>query len=495
MKIVSAKLISPIFLCTLFLWSIFIIWLGNNVLITTDAQKYAILAKNVIEGKGFGLAGKPELIFPPGYTFALIPFLIFQISLEKAVSVLSSVSTFLLGLFVYKLVSLLSRKTALFTSIFVLANGNIALWSALGMVEPIWLFSIVASFYFFLVDGEKSFFLSGLFAGFSYLLKPESVAYIFIFVVLYYIKKNVRIKPLLLFFLPLLVIIFLYSFWFYRQTGKISISGKTATIYWDSYIENKSIVRDEIVYSLRSDLTIGTTIKDGRVVETDLAKRIRENIPSFKLALFEILLPLRITLFVLLLSFILLREKRSFYIYISVFLLPTVSVLLFHIENRYLMTFLVLTILLLSSTLVSAAKKKGFRYKTVAFISFLTLILVTYYSYLPLRKEFKNLRDEKIKIKTITESLDVQNNLILARKPVYSFYLEKDYYSIPWVENLDDLQRFLAAQKEYVIILDEWSMKTMPVTHTLIEQNHEGMGLEKVKYSKDNNITVYEKKL
>jgi len=480
------------FITTAFLWGVAIFYLGSDILHTTDAQRYAILAKNLLDGKGYTLAGWPELVYPPGYSFVLIPFLILGISFDKAIALLNAIAIFGLAVIIYKLVQfILGRQIAIVSSLFIVANGNIVYWASLGMVEPVWLLSLFASGYFFLLRKNKFTLLSGFLAGFSYLFKPETLGYVFIFLMIHFLKKEKDLIKYLRFLIPFILIVFSYSFWLYKNSGILTYSGKTAGLYWDSFIENKNLKQYDLAYFLHSDNSVGITLKDKSPISINLIKRLSINLNNAKRALFEILLPLKIILFALLLSFVKLKKKSRYLIYASAFLFPSFSSLVFHIENRYLIFFIVYVVFIITFAIFTVNRRRV--NKLVSLFLLFTLVVITYYSYWPLKTEFKNLKIDKSEIKTAIADSNIQNSLILSTKPVYSYFLEKDYYPLPRVDDYDKLKGFFNYYSNYVVILDDWSKNTMSKEDAYIQDYANNLGLTKVGGNQYSKIRIFKK--
>lgn len=467
---------------------------SQKLLPTTDAQRYVVLTQNLISGKGFALGQHPELIYPPGYSIALVPFLIYGLSSDLSLALLSSLSFILMNLFLFVfLKKVFDKNIAFIVFIFVLINGNIIFWTLVGMSEPLWLAGMFSSAYLFLLNNRKEKIISGLVAGYSYLLKPETLGYVVLIIIILYFLKRINVKSFVFFVLPFLGIVFLYSIWIFSHSGVWSFSGKTATIYLDSYIENKTITRDELAGRLNNDGSVGINLKYISEDKPNLADRLIYNIHDFKRALFELFLPLKFIVVSGMFTLFLLKKVRKLFIYLIILTTPTLSSLLFHIENRYLVTILIAGIVFLSYSMVAFSYGKSFMNKIMVVIIFCALGLLSYYSFLPLRFEYQELVRKKAEVIEFIESFNSDKRLILSRKPVYSYYSEKDFYQLPYTGDVEGIREYLSKKSDYIIILDRWSSDTIPLTHALISENYIDLGLKVIKYDNNDKI-VFEKR-
>ncbi|HJX58975.1 MAG TPA: hypothetical protein VJ481_00260 [Patescibacteria group bacterium] len=455
--------------------SIVVFILGKDVLHTTDAQRYAVLANNLVSGRGYTLNGFPELIFPPGFSLLIVPLVLLGLSLDLSVAIVMATGYFLLGLAILLLTKeFFEEKIAMLASLFVLVNGNLILWSVLGYAE-ILLFGFLLMAAYFFIAKKKNVYLSGFLAGLAFLIKPEALIHIFLFLsVLYLFRRKTFVEKLKKFSLPLLLIIFAYSSYLFIHTGKLAVSGKVATLEWVRYIEDKNLTAERIFYRNNEDGTLGPTIKNYSLSGINLKERVRLNLISLKQASFEILLPLKIVLVVIFLNLLFIPKTRKLFLLLAPFVLPISISLVFQIEQRFLFPLILFTIFFLAHALLLPFKSKG-KLLTggILLASLLTLLAMTYYSYYPLRKEIPNLKREKAEILSFV-SLIGNVPLILSRKPVYSYFAGADYYPLPWVETEGDFEKYLNKHNGGLIILDDWSRNTLPETESVIRNNFLG---------------------
>jgi hypothetical protein len=475
--------------------------LSRNALLTTDAHRYALLANNIVRGRGYTLFGHPEYIFPPGYSFLVFPFVLLGLSLQDSVAALMGFSLFMTGFFSFLLLKrVFNLAMAAVASLLLVFNGQVIYWAVQGYVEVIMMAFLLGTFYFLIRSKDSDFFVSGIFASISYLLKPESLIYIAVFVFLLIFETVLkgkgkiinflsfrkilpRNKAICFFVLPVLLTIFSYSLFQFKFTGKFEISGKFSTFYWDSYIEHPEYSRDQITMTLRPDYTIGLNPKEVSTVSlSDIESRVYENLKSYKKSVFELLLPLRLSILSVAIIFLILKKERKHMLYIFLFGLPTLVVLFFHVENRYLISVLVANIFLLSIPLAGNVLKSRFRFLAAIFGLF-TLLELEYYSFLPIRKEYAGLVDENRKITNFVAE-NIGNLNTLSRKPVYSFYAKTDYYPLPWTGRGEKLLEYLKVYKDSdtLIVLDDWSKNTIPFTDSFIKKEKGKIPLDVVVY-------------
>jgi len=468
-------MLRKLFLVLIFGLSIVVFILGKDVLQTTDAQRYAVLANNLVSGRGYTLDGFPELIFPPGFSLLIAPLILLGLSLDLSVAIVMATGYLLLGLGIFLLTKeFFEEKIAMLVSLFVLVNGNIILWSVLGYAE-ILLFGFLLMAAYLFITKKKNSYLSGFFAGFAYLIKPEALIHIFLFLsLLYLFRRKTLVENFKKFSLPLLLIIFAYSSYLFIHTGKLAVSGKVATLEWVRYIEDKNLSAERIFYRYNEDGTLGPTIKNYSLSGINLKERVRLNLISLKQASFEILLPLKVVLVIIFLNLLFIPKTRKLFLLLAPFVLPISISLVFQIEQRFLFPLILFTIFFLVHSMLLLSKSQDkLLTKGILLASLLTLLAMTYYSYYPLKKEMPNLKREKTEILSFVSSIG-NVPLILSRKPVYSYFTGADYYPLPWVETKEDFKKYLDNHKEGLIILDAWSRNTLPETESVIRNNFAG---------------------
>lgn len=466
----NSKTISFIAILILITLGLLVFYYSENVLVNTDSQRYTILANNFILGRGFSLNGYPELVYSLGYSMFLVPLIFFGVSLPLSVSLLSVIFYSLLGFSVFLVVSAKHNKLiGLFTSLFIIINGNIILWTMLGDSEILMVPLLVFSYFFITKKKEH---IAGIFAGLAYLVKPEALFYagIFLFIALINNKnyKKFRIKN---FLMSVLIFMVPYVMYLYINTGTISLSGKSATIFWDRYIEDSSFVREQYVYKLNSDNSVGLDNLRAEHLGIDLTRRIRVNVLRYKQSVFELLLPFNIVSVFLILIFVFKKNIRGTIIFLGLLCLPTLTTLLFHLENRYLISLLIFGVGILSLAGKDLfIKKSHFVQKVISILSLSLLAGVTYYSFLPIHDRYDNLVLEKSKIENFIFQNQISSNVILSRKPVYSFYAQKDYYPLPWTKEEKLLEKYLDSNADATVILDDWSYNSIPTTDKILRE-------------------------
>lgn len=464
-----------------------------DILLTTDAHQYGILAQNLINGKGFTLGGLPELIFPPGYSILLIPFLFF-FDPNRAVLLLMYLGFLSLVVGMFLLTKKYTNgKIATIAALALLLNGNVIYYILLGYAEILMFAALLLSFYFFEQENKKKLFLSGALLGLAYLIKSEAILYMGVFICLRLFTKSLTLNRNFIYFaIPLLICIFGYSVYLYQHTGEIALSGKLAVLEWDRYIEDHSIDRHSIIYRLYPDWTLGPSLKNYSLAGIDFYKRGLINITAMKQAVFELLLPLKIILPILVLSLMVWKQYWKLFLAIAIINIPIAVTLLLHIENRYLFSILISIIFLLS---VSAGNlpvvnlKKNLLKTLTSLSAFAGLFLLTNNSYLPLRADLPGLIEQQKENLEFLKNNPVENDIIISRKPVHSFLAGKDYSPLPYTRDPGVLTAFLDRYPNATIILDRWDFYTLPQVHSLIKNDYHSSQKQMVK---DKQVLIFE---
>jgi len=442
-----------------FILGLIIFKLSFLYLPTTDAQTYSLLANNLVEGRGYSLGGKTELIFPPGLPFLLTPFIALGLSMDVAINLFFALTYLGLVLLVfYFLKSYSEKRTALITTIFIFLNGNFLLLLVNKQIELVWYLFLLAGGLFFYK--KKYPLLVGFLWAFAYLIKPDTLGYLGVvyFCDLLSTKKIKRVVQTL----PIVLLVVIgYSLFLHQSIGGWHLSGKMATLNWDQYVEMPSFNRDSLVYRLNSDLSIGVKAEDFSWEKISWMSRIQNNTLDFKQVVFELLLPLKIVLPIILLTFLLFKKKKVFKEFL--FLMPLFSVLLFHVEKRYLIPILIFSIFWLVRNTEIDKKRITWIQRLGVVASLVSLILITYYSYLPLKVESINSKKERVGVNEMMGGLRNTEKIIYSRKPVYAYFLETDYSPLPYVNDCQQVNLFFE-DKQGVIVLDNWSKYTLPKT-------------------------------
>lgn len=390
--------------------------LGTQVFKTTDAQRHAILAVNMLEGRGYALGGFPEIVFPPGYSLLLTPLLLVGFSAQQAVTALSSLSASLIVAMSFLILrKKYSVATSFLLSFFVLVNGHFLLWTALGHTEIVWVATMLIALYFFV---DNKYAASGLVIGVAYLVKPETLAYAAFGLVFVLLKSKNR-KDLAKYLLPLLVVIASYSSYLFSNTGQLALSGKIPTLEWSSFIENPETAREEVVHRLNPDGSVGPNLGNYSLKNVNLIKRASLNALALKQSLFEIFLPLKVFAVLALGIFVVFAKHRKKMIGEAMIVSPALVAILFQIENRYLILILGIGIFWLVRAATTGAKTRlGM---SISAASFVFLLALTFYSYLPLKAELPDLKKQLLTFDSQSQDIS-EVELIISRKPYYSFF-------------------------------------------------------------------------
>lgn len=443
----------------------------------TDAQRYAILAKNIVEGKGYLLGGWLELLFPPGYPLLLVPFLSVGLSLDISVNLLLALTAGGYGLLSYLFISQ-GKNVYGFTILAVLLNGYFLLWGLWGQIEFVWLLVMLGIMYFKI---ENKSVIEGFLWSLAYLLKPETLAYLGLVLIYDLLIKKRKKGWLKAYLMPTLVVIG-YSIFLYLNTDRVMFSGKSVGLVWDKWVES-SVPREKYVYRLNQDGSVGIDVRNMRIEGIDWLSRLKINLYDLKNILFEVLLPFKWVVAALSFGFVTFKKLRKKMLMESFLFLPTLTILLFHVERRYLTVVMAVVFFWIVRFMTKGLASKSLLKKVAGGVFLVLLVFMIWFSRLPLLSEYPDLvRKKKHYIKK-TKQLPSGINIIYARKPAYSFYREADYYPLPFIEKSEDMEKYVESLKNTngVMVHDDWSKYTLPKTHEYLTKKSGQQGFGYVK--------------
>jgi 4-amino-4-deoxy-L-arabinose transferase-like glycosyltransferase len=355
----------------------------------SDAAKFADIARNLVEGYGFGsnfrflgtinteqvrMFPYPATWTPPAMPYAIAAFFeIFGISDTSAIAtsifffILTVIFTFLLGK------KLFGKTVAVLSSLVVLINQNFVDYAKTGASETLFMFEIVAIPYLMLLKKRWATYLGFAFLVLMYFTRPQ--AFIFIMgYILFYLLLNLKPKKAIVSFLAvvvagLLVDRFILSF----LNGKYflySISGRGINAITQ---QSQSIAV--------SDTLRGVGQQSSSFILT--IKKAGLNLFNFYRSLPQIANPYLFAFFVLSpLAFFKKKEERAFLVTVFFtaflsFLLPALTIPFYRYIHPVLpLVYIAGTAALVSIVRMFIPKKNGKAYVPVVVSAFLVTVFV-----------------------------------------------------------------------------------------------------------------------
>jgi 4-amino-4-deoxy-L-arabinose transferase-like glycosyltransferase len=243
---------------------------SSSLIIENEGGEYATIAENLLAGKGYvglGSTGKPQLLFPPLYPFAIaLISMLTTVNTELAARMVSLLMGFALVFVVFKIGTLMyGRSVGLMSGALVGLHPLLARLSVSVQSEATYFALVFAGVYWSLksLDLPKISWLcgAGLCLGLAYLTRPEAVLFVlllsgFLCVVAYSTPHRWRT---ILTRIPLMVVAFAlvaspYVFFLYRHTGQIRIEGKSPVNYVIGQRVMSGMVAQEAVFGVDDDL-------------------------------------------------------------------------------------------------------------------------------------------------------------------------------------------------------------------------------------------------
>jgi 4-amino-4-deoxy-L-arabinose transferase-like glycosyltransferase len=220
---------------------------NSSLIIENEGGEYAAIAENLLAGKGYvglGSTGKPQLLFPPLYPFAIaLISMLTTVNTELAARIISLVMGLGLVFVIFKLGTFMyGRSVGLISATLVGLHPLLVRLSISVQSEATYIALVFAGVYCSIksIDGLKIRWLlgAGLCLGLAYLTRPEAVLLVlllsgYLCVVSYVTSHQWRT---ILARIPLVVVVFAvlaspYVFFLHRHTGQIRIEGKSPVNY------------------------------------------------------------------------------------------------------------------------------------------------------------------------------------------------------------------------------------------------------------------------
>ncbi|HUU39294.1 MAG TPA: glycosyltransferase family 39 protein [Candidatus Desulfaltia sp.] len=217
----------------------------RSLYIDPDEGYYLLLARNLVNGNGYGFNGLPNIIFPPFLPLAIASIYIFIHNLQLSLNIITALSGTLLGVIVYliarKKISRLASYGCFLLALFS-QELNAFLPAALRYTEVLYrgsdilnCFLVLASVYCLILLVEKDRYLPATLAGLTlalaYLTRPEGFILFVGYLILLILLKSFSLialswKRLTCFLLIFVAFTFPYVFYLRTITGQWTLSGK-----------------------------------------------------------------------------------------------------------------------------------------------------------------------------------------------------------------------------------------------------------------------------
>lgn len=269
----------------------------RSLYVDPDEGYYLLLARNLVNGDGYGFNGLPNIIFPPFLPMAIASIYVLIHDLQLSLNIITALSGTLLGVIVYLIARKKISRLASF-GCFLLAmfsqELNAFLPAALRYTEVLYrgsdilnCFLVLASVYCMILLVEKDRYLPAALAGLTlalaYLTRPEGFILFAGFLSLLVLLKSfsfiaVSWKKLTCFLLIFVAFTFPYVFYLRTITGQWTLSGKISasqryrTALLQVILKENWQVFEKIHYSLNSAATEMNDLYFGYHQESDEAQ-------------------------------------------------------------------------------------------------------------------------------------------------------------------------------------------------------------------------------
>ncbi len=469
--------------------------------IDPDEGYYLILARNLVESKGYALNGLPNIIFPPflplliglfffvfkDFIFSLnlitalsgviIGFIVYEIS-KKKLSLPGKLGVAILALFIYQLNAFIPLSSRY---IKVLYRGSDILNVLL----------IITSLYFIikLVEENQNKFsiLSGLFLSLAYLTRPEAfILYILLIFILIIFKffslGGLSYQKIISFVFTFMILASPYILYLQQTTGQWMISGKITAAQkyrntllkvienedWSSFfsihysLNNELLEIDDVYFGFYKE----TKTENNKLFDIKL-KTIWENLGLYFI-IPKTIFPLYLLPFFLLglwKAILDLKKKKNSYDVILLILFPyslLIEVLSYPIPRHHLFLlpvfiyYSVQGIIFLSSkfsrkNLITKRKMESF-----ILVLIIGLIINTYIKNIPkslfLNPRFERAKEVEVRISQILKEKKAE--VIMSTHPEFAVRAQSDWQVLP-IGSLQDIVCFALKKEVDFIILRE----------------------------------------
>lgn len=464
-----------------------------------DAANYAVLGKNLIEGRGFvGISGQIDLYSSPLYPFFIGIFHLFIENIELAGRLVSVLFGTLLIVPVYFLSKrIYNKKIAIISSSLVVFYFILIQYSIEVLSESIYTFLItfgVLIGYIALVEQKNILYLlAGITFGLCYLARAEGIGYIFILILMMGIfwlinqkrepKRKLFICSILL-ILGLFIISTPYLVFFHDQTGHwiVGQKGGVSLEYGEAMLSKDPLAREKALCGLTED---GTRMKGHFFLINEMEKvnkfdyiihhpkeRAKVYVINAGTEYYSTIPSIFPPLLILLIGVGLFRRewtrerfKKEIYM-ASVVVYPLLLYPLSHIEPRYLVPILPIAIIWSANGITELQNwldqntadlkidwlKQRLIFKNIVFVIIL-LSLISMTALIPFHYYSDQPTEHKEAGLWMKENVP-KNPVIMAKRPYIAFYAEGTYIPIPYA-NYTAMMRYAKLHDVKYIVMDE----------------------------------------
>lgn len=505
-----------------------------------DAANYAVLGKNLIEGRGFvGISGQIDSFSSPLYPFFIGIFYLFIKNLELAGRLVSVLFGTLLIVPVYFLSKrIYNKKVAIISSILVVFYFVLIQYSIEVLSESMYTFLLAVGVligYIALVEQKNILYLlAGFIFGLCYLTRAEGIGYVLVLILMmgiFWLLNQKREAKRKLFICSILLILGLfivsapYLVFFHDQTGEwiVGQKGGTNLGVGEVWLSKDPLAFEKLVYGLTEDgmrmkghpFLVGEMEKVNRfdyIIHhpKEIAKayvisagnEYYRAIPS----IFPPLLILLIGVGLFRGGWTRERFKKEVYM-ASIVVYPLLLYPLFHIESRYLMPVLPIAIIWSANGInelqdwlhqttadlkIDWLKQRLIFKNLVLVIVLLSLISMTalipfyFYQYQPTEHKEAGL--------WMKENVP-QNPVIMAKRPCIAFYAEGTFIPLPYANYTEMMKYAKYHHVKYIVMDEKETAKVRPQFAFLLDETKAPKDDLKLIYKDSNThnkILIYE---
>ena len=475
--------------------------------IGTDTSLYAIIGRNIVEGRGFTLFGEPHTYFSPllPVFIGIFYFLIGNLEIA-AYSATIFFALLSLPLFYYLVKQITCTKTAMLAVLFYTFSGFI-IWSFSTQPTPqipAAFFSILTFLALFKVSYLKDrvryqniiwFFIVGASIGLAYLTRVEYFFVIFpviIYIVFIRRKKYCwRLTNLMVItaIMGFLIFVIPYLLFLHKHLDCWTISGRSNTVSLYIVDQDLEIVDENSDITHFADVVIPPEVENGMIATFvkntgPLIKRFLDNLFVNQLEFLKVFGILGISFFALgLKEFIFAKRFRELWLFVISFTpFCLITLVVQGGKTNYLVQFFYLFIIFISigfwafyDQFNSRFKINLIKKKVVFYV--LILIFIVYSLFFPVIQHYlfspKDFTSKEYKM----IGHWIQNNIpnheqetIFARKPEISFYAESEWQLIPKVKDVNTLVKIMKNYKiNYIVVDDRAFRDTRPELNILLD--------------------------
>src|SRR3989338_4641110 len=488
--------------------------------IETDGPYYAELGKNLISGHGYvDIEGNLNLLLTPLYPVLIGLLSLIIKNLELSARLISITFGVLLVIPVYLIAKKFhGKKIGYLSALFIALYPPLVYISTITYTDSLYLFLLFTSLYIgwlALTENKiKLYLILGLMLGLCYLTRPEAVFYVLFFSVLIFLKfiKTLKvnmkqvISGLILLIFSFLIISSPYLIFLHEHTGKWSLSQKTDVVF--KFRENTlySPEYEKANFGLSADgksLNLSpydATAKQSMlsVILSDpagITKRYVSNIYAENSQIIPSLFPF---IFIVIITIGIFSsswdkenyKKELFLIVLSLY--PLLLYPLFWVEERYLLPITPIFIIWLAkgSLELSNWAKKTLNNLSVKInnkiipILIISLVLIAFLIGNLIITSSLNPKYEKSdqaiehKEAGLWLKENVQNPVVMSRKPWVSFYSEGNFVMLPYADYNETINYARYNNVEYLVIDERYIPALRPqLTFLLNEENTKDLEL------------------